>query len=394
VSTAYDGMLRRQFGDQLQAHPGVSMQADVARATTAQPNTPSLRSPAAQTYSGPMGPQVNPDAPSLRGRPGADVAGAPGVSKFVENGRTLYSNVAGDNADMLDKKLVGIVPGMPQAQIDRALTNPDGSRWGANDNAVMAANLRDGIDPYRGTSRQKGEDEAAQLKGMRELAFSKQGTPGRLGAMKMFADQQQQQTLRQGQNLKYQGDIYNANQTAATARAKQAYDMGKDQRDYNLAKSTHDQTFGAKAQEHARKEFHIYKDGKLDSEASGQAYDAVRQIFPGIGSSNEAEREAAMPRAKAMAKIFNRARTQDKVGWDAMKFWEAKRPVLNGMPNVTGTTGANVEQVGPFAGLVTLNASNGDTLLRQKDGRTLNLGVLDSLERSLLDDAQKKGWGN
>lgn len=57
-----------------------------------------------------MGPQIDPDAPSLRGRPGADVSGAPGVSKFVENGKTLYSNVAGDNAYMMDKNVVGITP--------------------------------------------------------------------------------------------------------------------------------------------------------------------------------------------------------------------------------------------------------------------------------------------
>ena len=34
-----------------------------------------------------------------------------------------------------------------------SLRNPDGSTWSADDNAVMAANLRDGVDPYRGTSR-------------------------------------------------------------------------------------------------------------------------------------------------------------------------------------------------------------------------------------------------
>ena len=55
-----------------------------------------------------MGPQINPDAPSLRGRPGADVAGAPGVGKFTENGRTLYTNVAGDNAAKLGKRELGI----------------------------------------------------------------------------------------------------------------------------------------------------------------------------------------------------------------------------------------------------------------------------------------------
>ena len=48
---------------------------------------------------------------------------------------------------------VSTVPGMSQAKIDATLTNPDGTRWTAQDQATMAANVRDGVDPYRGTSR-------------------------------------------------------------------------------------------------------------------------------------------------------------------------------------------------------------------------------------------------
>ena len=38
-------------------------------------------------------------------------------------------------------------------QAAQSLANPDGSQWSASDNAIMAANIRDGIDPTRGTSR-------------------------------------------------------------------------------------------------------------------------------------------------------------------------------------------------------------------------------------------------
>ena len=96
----------------------------------------------------PMGPQIDPDAPSLRGRPGADVSGAPGVSKFVENGKTLYSNVAGDNAAMMDKNLVGIVPGGAV----RALGSYGG---GGADEALHAARMaaveRGDIESVRAT---------------------------------------------------------------------------------------------------------------------------------------------------------------------------------------------------------------------------------------------------
>lgn len=79
-----------------------------------------------------------------------------------ENGRTVYSGtnvregagfVDGRGANIGSRGSVNTVPGMSQAQIDATLTNPDGSRWSASDNAIMAANLRDGVDPYRGTSR-------------------------------------------------------------------------------------------------------------------------------------------------------------------------------------------------------------------------------------------------
>ena len=39
------------------------------------------------------------------------------------------------------------------AAASASLRNPDGTKWSANDTATMAANLRDGVDQYRGTSR-------------------------------------------------------------------------------------------------------------------------------------------------------------------------------------------------------------------------------------------------
>lgn len=52
--------------------------------------------------------------------------------------------------------------GMSQEQIKSALTNPDGSTWSAGDNAIMAANIRDGVDKYRGTSRDPRNDPMNQ----------------------------------------------------------------------------------------------------------------------------------------------------------------------------------------------------------------------------------------
>lgn len=49
--------------------------------------------------------------------------------------------------------------GARQQQIAASLTNPDGTKWSEQDNAKMAANIRDGIDTYAGTSRATKPDQ-------------------------------------------------------------------------------------------------------------------------------------------------------------------------------------------------------------------------------------------
>ena len=119
--------------------------------------------------------------------------------------------------------------------------------------------------------------------------------------------------------------------------------------------------------------------------------DLARLLFPGIESADEQTRNKAMGDASEMHGIFKQARANDKVGWDALKVWEPKRPALSGMPDAQG---ASTEQTGFFGGLITAGASNGDTLLKNKDGTTLNLGKLTARQRELLDTAKKSGWGN
>jgi len=55
-----------------------------------------------------------------------------------------------------------VAQGMSSEAIKSALTNPDGSQWSAGDNAIMAANMRDGVDQYRGTSRDPRNDPMNQ----------------------------------------------------------------------------------------------------------------------------------------------------------------------------------------------------------------------------------------
>ena len=96
------------------------------------------------------------------------------VRKVVgADGRTTYSgsNVSGDvsfqgaDGNALPGRPGGgfmVAGGMSPELIKKTLTNPDGSTWSAGDNAIMAANLRDGVDQYRGTSRDPRNDPMNQ----------------------------------------------------------------------------------------------------------------------------------------------------------------------------------------------------------------------------------------
>ena len=203
----------------------------------------------------------------------------------------------------------------------------------------------------------------------------------------------QNATALAGQGVTERGNALQANATlrsnggGAEAQRKQA----NDDRTYALAAGTQAQALGEKYRENAKKEFEVFgADNKPDLAASQQSFNAMRQLFPQMESADEGTRNKAMADAKEMAGIFNKARSSGKVGMDAMAFWNAERPSLSGMPDARGGT---TEQTGFLGGLVTIGASNGDTLL-SKDGREVNLGKLTARQRELLDTAKKSGWGN
>lgn len=272
--------------------------------------------------------------------------------------------------------------GQQQLAAARAsLRNPDGSQWSARDNAVMAANLRDGVDPYRGTSRAPKEED--RIPAIGEFGHNR--------AVAAKAERERNKTMLRGQDL----EMERGRLTAQAAQRKNEFDMKRDIRKDSREQEAHDQAIGDKAREGAAKEFTVYdtdKDGRqvANPAASAASLDALRSILPGMTSTDPKTREAALSDAKAMHGIFLRARSQDPVGWEAMKFWQPKRPALSGMPDATN---GSVRQLSGLDGVMTLKAQNGDTLLRQEDGREINLGPLDSRQRKLLEDAQQRGWG-
>ena len=147
------------------------------------------------------------------------------------NGTTSYSGygdgsgkqgniVSGDGSTLRSGGSVSSAPGMSKELIAQTLRNPDGSTWSAADNARMAANLRDGADPYAGTSRAPAD------------AGPKRGEPGynRYQAIKTARDQNE--TTRRGQDLDMQGRRL----TNESNKLRLQFDMGRDKRDFDEAR--------------------------------------------------------------------------------------------------------------------------------------------------------------
>jgi len=161
-----------------------------APATVTQPTNPAA-APALAKPAMPAAPQTSPGAPNpASGSPDevmpegkVNVSRQPnGTMSFSGQNITGQPQYTGSAANTMKSGVMNSVPGMPQSEISRILTNPDGTQWSTRDNAVMAANIRDGIDPYRGTS----QGQANELKA---LALSPNGTPGKSNAMKILAMQ-------------------------------------------------------------------------------------------------------------------------------------------------------------------------------------------------------------
>ena len=174
---------------------GVDPRAPATRAPSILPTaTPPTAAPI-PTAAAPAAPQPRPGAPNpASGSPEEVMPSgkvnvtkqANGVMSFSGKDITGQPQYTGSAANTMQGGAMNTMQAMPQAEINRALTNPDGSRWSANDNAIMAANIRDGVNPYRGTSR--GIAEAAQ-NDLQNLALSPNGTPGKGNAMKLLAMQ-------------------------------------------------------------------------------------------------------------------------------------------------------------------------------------------------------------
>lgn len=134
-----------------------------------------------------------------------------------------------------------------QAAIDAALRGPNGNKMSPQDVAIMAANQRDGIDLYRGTSQDQslrggggagaGGGSGPNMNSLMELAKTEKGTPGRKAALMMLqqltANQGSEKVARIGAETAMAGHMMTRNSNLA----RMQYDMAKDQRDFATGRS-------------------------------------------------------------------------------------------------------------------------------------------------------------
>ena len=203
---------------------GAQIRSDRADTTTPPPSK-TVAPPRPVDTSGPMGPEEPPNAIRVTRQAngnlsfsGNNIGQSTGGMTPGDKGNTYI----GSGSSGLRSNPIGIMPAMDPALIKSTLTNPDGSGWTATDNARMAANLRDGNDPYRGTSRQAGEDATRKQADLEALAASPLGTPGRTNAMAQLTNKRNNDTLRRGQDIQMEGHRLNYEAAMMPARLAQA----------------------------------------------------------------------------------------------------------------------------------------------------------------------------
>lgn len=351
------------------------------------------------------------------------------------NGRTVYSgaNISGDiqMVDGMGRNLqtrgdVNTLPGMSKEAVSRALTNPDGSRWTANDNAIMAANLRDGIDPYRGTSRGNAQAQGGMSAGMASIAAAEQklGVPlGKARRAQAAIDQQgaiaerTNQTTLRGQDMELQGrllpkqmememaqrmrqlnaQIYQQSGGDPRKAQEMALRMGMDGEafgklaDANQARSdkSRQQTRDLLAPAAITKD----KDGNdvINPARQAQVEAAVRDAYPNFESLPPAEKAAAAQRVLAMENIRAAANDRKDVGLRKATGLDTPAFAMNTLPEFVGPA----EEVGFWEGLTTIGAERGDLRVPVKGGGTqhLNRGRLTQAELETLKNngAQLRG---
>lgn len=219
---------------------------------------------------------ADPSAPSMGNDPGNSVQGADGVRKFRDaSGRTIYSNVAGDNTgDMAP----GGQPTQQNASAAQALSDRYGAaargglRGGMDDTPnlpALSGTLIPGVNAPASQWQQETDKRSAAMDraaagknvapnvryqvdtGLQEAGdrnANELAVAGMNNATSRFNTERTANVSLRGQDLNYDSAMYGHQITGAANRARLGYEMGKDRRDYGLRAAE----FGQKQQEDNR----------------------------------------------------------------------------------------------------------------------------------------------
>lgn len=148
----------------------------------------------------------------------------------------------------------------------------------------------------------------------------------------------------------------------------------------------------SEAVDRVRKDNQVFKevDGKqvVDEEATQAKLDAMRQVFGGSTFMDTAAYEENAPKIKALGGIFDKARGDTNFGLGAYMPWADALQRLSAMPNWKGAT---LSKASGLKGAFTTGGLEKGHYIIEHNGREMNLGHLDDLQRSLIEEHIKTG---
>ena len=275
-----------------------------------------------------------------------------------------------------------------QAQIDATLRNPDGSTWSARDNAVMAANLRDGVDPYRGTSRQSKADPLAAL---RAKAMDSNAI-GHNGAARMLIAAEQNQSAERvadagKQSARTAAELAqnNADRTHELALKKEEREVKEDARkgDERADKTERDN------QEAGIKSFKSSFGAGPEAEVLAQeAWDEAVRAYPGFATMSPKEQAPHRADVISNMRLTAAARAKQNRGLSSyiLPDHSAHAPL-----DAEALRNGTLEKRGYIAGMLAGGEEPGNDLFIDSTGKPArNFGHMSEVDRRWLLDKQAK----
>lgn len=298
-----------------------------------QPATPAAQ-PSPQAVASPAQPSVaaqptaTTPANTLRGQSGSDLGG--GITKFTQNGKTLFSNVQGGDNDRLMSR------GPTSAQ---------------NQGAMDGIQLRQDQGDAAYVAKRQYDGEVADAQALRK-------GPTYINSFKAQTDRRGQDMTRdvalRGQDIMREGHFL----TNDVAKANARYQMNKDKRDFDISRSDYANTRDDKAFEQrqsATKALHEEignmlppgADGKPDLATAARYATGLTAHVAGVADQYR-KRAAADPNNPKAKDWLDTAAHLDKQGPASLDA-TAKQRLMAGM-SAKDTETANHSSLNPFGG--------------------------------------------